>query len=113
VNVLREVERFRSRNPSEVVTVFVEDYVESPTGLTRVLNASGLLHYMFPVWRMPKSGGDCPLLSDMVRDGHRLLVFTSKSAKEGVAYEWRYVVENQCEWVHTPSCPYASGRIGF
>jgi hypothetical protein len=97
VNVLREVERFRSRNPSEVVTVFVEDYVESPTGLTRVLNASGLLHYMFPVWRMPKSGGDCPLLSDMVRDGHRLLVFTSKSAKEGVAYEWRYVVENQCE----------------
>ncbi|KAF8714732.1 hypothetical protein HU200_027250 [Digitaria exilis] len=98
VNVLREVERFLSRNPAEVVTIFVEDYVESPIGLTRVLNASGLLPYMFPVWRMPKSGGDWPRLSDMVRDNHRLLVFTSKAAKEateGIAYEWRYVVENQ------------------
>ncbi|KAF8762571.1 hypothetical protein HU200_009348 [Digitaria exilis] len=99
VNVLREVERFLSRNTAEVVTIFVEDYVESPMGLTRVLNASGLLPYMFPVWRMPKSGGDWPRLSDMVRDNHRLLVFTSKAAKEaaeGIAYEWRYVVENQC-----------------
>ncbi|XP_062185697.1 PI-PLC X domain-containing protein At5g67130-like isoform X2 [Phragmites australis] len=98
VNVLREVERFLSRNPSEVVTVFVEDYVESPMGLTRVLNASGLAKYLFPAWRMPKNGGDWPLLSDMVRDNHRLLVFTSKSAKEaaeGIPYEWRYVVENQ------------------
>lgn len=98
VNVLREVERFLSRNPAEVVTIFVEDYVESPMGLTRVLNASGLARYVLPAWRMPKSGGDWPLLSDMVRDNHRLLVFTSKAAKEaaeGVAYEWRYVVENQ------------------
>ncbi|TVU14488.1 hypothetical protein EJB05_37961 [Eragrostis curvula] len=81
VNVLREVERFLSRNPSEVITIFVEDYVESPKGLTRVLNASGLLPYMFPVWRMPKNGGDWPLLSDMVRDNHRLLVFTSKAPR--------------------------------
>ncbi|XP_066345147.1 PI-PLC X domain-containing protein At5g67130-like isoform X2 [Miscanthus floridulus] len=98
VNVLREVERFLSRNPAEVVTIFVEDYVESPKGLTRVLNASGLARYVFPAWRMPKSGGDWPRLSDMVRDNHRLLVFTSRPAKEaaeGIAYEWRYVVENQ------------------
>uniref|UniRef100_A0A0E0KQR5 Phosphatidylinositol-specific phospholipase C X domain-containing protein n=1 Tax=Oryza punctata TaxID=4537 RepID=A0A0E0KQR5_ORYPU len=98
VEVLGEIERFLARNPSEVVTVFVEDYVESPMGLTRVLNASGLTKYMFPAWRMPKSGGDWPRLSDMVRDNHRLLFFTSKSAKEaaeGIPYEWRYVVENQ------------------
>lgn len=114
VNVLREVERFLSRNPAEVITIFVEDYVEAPKGLTRVLNASGLLPYMFPVWRMPKSGGDWPLLSDMVRDNHRLLVFTSKPAKEaaeGVAYEWRYVVENQCtyviDYICTVTCQHA------
>ncbi|KAL6893710.1 hypothetical protein ACP4OV_007808 [Aristida adscensionis] len=98
VNVLREVERFLSRNPGEVVTIFVEDYVEAPMGLTRVLNASGLTRFLFPAWRMPKSGGDWPLLSDMLRDNHRLLVFTSKRAKEaaeGIPYEWRYVVENQ------------------
>uniref|UniRef100_J3LXY2 Phosphatidylinositol-specific phospholipase C X domain-containing protein n=2 Tax=Oryza brachyantha TaxID=4533 RepID=J3LXY2_ORYBR len=98
VEVLGEIERFLARNPSEVVTVFVEDYVESPMGLTRVLNASGLTRYLFPAWRMPKSGGDWPRLSDMVRDNHRLLFFTSKPAKEaseGIPYEWRYVLENQ------------------
>jgi len=106
VNVLREVERFLSRNPAEVVTIFVEDYVESPKGLTGVLNASGLGRYMFPPWRMPKTGGDWPRLSDMVRDNHRLLVFTSRPAKEaaeGIAYEWRYVVENQCTPPPPPS----------
>ncbi|KAG8064504.1 hypothetical protein GUJ93_ZPchr0004g38142 [Zizania palustris] len=98
VEVLGEIERFLTTNPSEVVTIFVEDYVESPMGLTRVLNASGLTKYLFPAWRMPKSGGDWPRLSDMVRDSHRLLVFTSKPAKEaseGIPYEWRYVVESQ------------------
>lgn len=98
IDVLGEIEVFLTRNPSEVITIFIEDYVESPMGLTRVFNASGLTKYLFPVWRMPKNGGDWPLLSDMVRDNHRLLVFTSKSAKEaseGIAYEWRYVVENQ------------------
>ncbi|KQJ82642.1 hypothetical protein BRADI_5g10177v3 [Brachypodium distachyon] len=99
VDVLREIEAFLAANPSEVVTIFIEDYVESPRGLTRVFNASGLTRYLFPAWRMPKNGGDWPLLGDMVRDNHRLLVFTSRSAKEaseGFAHEWRYVVENQC-----------------
>ncbi|KAM3387010.1 hypothetical protein ACQJBY_010106 [Aegilops geniculata] len=98
VNVLREIGAFLRRNPSEVITIFIEDYVEAPMGLTRVFNASGLTPYLFPVWRMPKNGGDWPLLSDMVRDNHRLLVFTSRSAKEaaeGFAHEWGYVVENQ------------------
>ncbi|XP_051217355.2 PI-PLC X domain-containing protein At5g67130 [Lolium perenne] len=98
VNVLREIEVFLARNPSEVITIFIEDYVESPKGLTRVFNASGLTRYLFPAWRMPKKGGDWPLLSDMVRDNHRLLAFTSKAAKEaaeGFPHEWRYVVENQ------------------
>lgn len=98
VDVLREIGAFLAANPSEVVTIFIEDYVESPRGLTRVFNASGLTRYLFPAWRMPKNGGDWPLLGDMVRDNHRLLVFTSRSAKEaseGFAHEWRYVVENQ------------------
>uniref|UniRef100_A0ACD5UPP6 Uncharacterized protein n=1 Tax=Avena sativa TaxID=4498 RepID=A0ACD5UPP6_AVESA len=98
VNVLREIEVFLTANPSEVITIFIEDYVESPMGLTRVFNASGLTRYLFPARRMPRNGGDWPLLSDMVRDNHRLLAFTSKPAKEaaeGFPHEWGYVVENQ------------------
>lgn len=98
INVLKEIQAFLEANPSEVITIFIEDYVTSPQGLTKVFNASGLTKYWFPVSRMPKDGGDWPLLSDMISQNQRLLVFTSKSAKEaseGIAYEWNYVVENQ------------------
>lgn len=101
INVLKEIRSFLETNPSEIVTIFIEDYVTSPQGLTKVFNASGLNKYWFPLSRMPKNGGDWPTVDDMVQKNQRLVVFTSKSSKEaseGIAYEWNYVVENQCEF---------------
>ncbi|KAK4778285.1 hypothetical protein SAY87_018472 [Trapa incisa] len=98
INVLKEIESFLSANPTEIVTIFIEDYVTSAKGLTNVFNSSGLSKYWFPVSRMPKNGGDWPTVDDMVQQNQRLVVFTSKSAKEaseGIAYQWSYVVENQ------------------
>ncbi|KAG9151468.1 hypothetical protein Leryth_015076 [Lithospermum erythrorhizon] len=98
INVLREIRVFLEGNPSEIVTIFVEDYVTSSRGLSKVFSAAGLSKYLFPVSRMPKNGGDWPTVDDMVQKNQRLVVFTSKSSKEaseGIAYEWRYVVENQ------------------
>ncbi|KAH9663583.1 PLC-like phosphodiesterases superfamily protein [Citrus sinensis] len=98
INVLREIQTFLQANPSEIVTIFIEDYVTSSQGLTKVFKASGLSNYMFPVSKMPKNGGDWPIVDDMVKQNQRLVVFTSKSSKEaseGIAYQWRYVVENQ------------------
>ncbi|KAI3500435.1 hypothetical protein L1887_36256 [Cichorium endivia] len=110
INVLREIEKFLKANPSEIITIFIEDYVSSSNGLTKVFNAAGLSKYMFPVNRMPKNGGDWPTITDMVKQNQRLIVFTSKSAKEaseGIAYEWRYIVENQygAEGQIAGSCP--------
>ncbi|XP_072998376.1 PI-PLC X domain-containing protein At5g67130-like [Typha latifolia] len=109
INVLKEIQVFLEANPSEVITIFIEDYTAAG-GLTKVFNASGLTKYWFPVSSMPKNGGDWPLLSDMISKNQRLLVFTSKSAKEaseGIAYEWNYVVENQYgdEGMQAGSCP--------
>ncbi|KAF2321127.1 hypothetical protein GH714_034205 [Hevea brasiliensis] len=98
INVLKDVQVFLEANPSEIITIIIEDYVSSPNGLTNVFNAAGLKKYWFPVSRMPKNGGDWPTVDDMIQKNERLVVFTSKSAKEaseGIAYEWRYVVENQ------------------
>ncbi|XP_076889068.1 PI-PLC X domain-containing protein At5g67130-like [Bidens hawaiensis] len=98
INVLREVQKFLEANPNEIITIFIEDYVTSPGGLTRVFNASGLTKYMFPVNRMPRDGGEWPLITDMVTKNQRLVVFNSKLAKEaseGIAYEWSFVVETQ------------------
>jgi len=101
ISVLKEIQAFLEANPSEIVTIIIEDYVTSPKGLTKVFNAAGLRKYWFPVSRMPKNGGDWPTVDDMVQKNQRLVVFTSKAAKEaseGIAYEWRYLVENQCKY---------------
>ncbi|KAK4491115.1 hypothetical protein RD792_001839, partial [Penstemon davidsonii] len=98
INVLKEIQLFLEANPNEIVTIFIEDYVTSPNGLTTVFNSSGLRQFWFPITRMPKNGGEWPTIDDMVSHNQRLVVFTSKASKEsseGIAYEWRYLVENQ------------------
>lgn len=98
IDVLREIQVFLEANPSEIVTIIIEDYVTSPNGLNKVFDAAGLRKFWFPVSRMPKNGEDWPTIDDMVQQNQRLVVFTSKSQKEsteGIAYEWRYLVENQ------------------
>ncbi|XP_020236637.1 PI-PLC X domain-containing protein At5g67130-like [Cajanus cajan] len=110
VNVLKDIQSFLEANPSEIVTIFIEDYVSSEGGLSKVFNDSGLKKYWFPMSRMPKNGEDWPTVDDMVQNNQRLLVFTSKDSKEeseGIAYQWRYVIENQYgdEGMRDGSCP--------
>ncbi|OEL37583.1 PI-PLC X domain-containing protein [Dichanthelium oligosanthes] len=110
LTVLKEVQAFLASNPSEVVTIFLEDYA-APGSLSNVFNAAGLTKYWFPVEQMPGPGGEeWPLLKDMIARNHRLLVFTSKEGKkgtEGLAYQWDYVVENQygSQGLVDGSCP--------
>uniref|UniRef100_A0A0E0KF16 Phosphatidylinositol-specific phospholipase C X domain-containing protein n=1 Tax=Oryza punctata TaxID=4537 RepID=A0A0E0KF16_ORYPU len=97
MDTFKEIETFLGANPSEIVTLILEDYVHAPNGLTNVFKASGLMKYWFPVSKMPQNGKDWPLVSDMVASNQRLLVFTSirsKQATEGIAYQWSYMVEN-------------------
>ncbi|OMP01978.1 hypothetical protein COLO4_11439 [Corchorus olitorius] len=110
INGLKEIQAFLEANPSEIVTIFIEDYVTASQGLTKVFNDAGLKKYWFPVAKMPKNGEDWPTVDDMVKQNERLIVFTSKQAKEaseGIAYEWRYVVENQYgdDGMKAGSCP--------
>ncbi|XP_020274560.1 PI-PLC X domain-containing protein At5g67130 [Asparagus officinalis] len=98
IDTLKEIEAFLSLNPSEIVTLILEDYVQAPNGLTNVFNASGLLKYWFPLSSMPQNGQDWPSVSDMVAKNQRLVVFTSIRSKqytEGIAYQWNFMVENQ------------------
>ncbi|CAL5065385.1 unnamed protein product [Urochloa decumbens] len=98
VETLKEVEAFLSENPSEIVTIFIEDYVRSPMGLSKVFTAADLMKYLYPISEMPTNGQDWPTVTDMVAKNHRLLVFTSDSSKEaseGIAYQWSYLIENE------------------
>ncbi|MQL89538.1 hypothetical protein Taro_022111 [Colocasia esculenta] len=98
INTLKEVEAFLSANPSEIVTIIIEDYVHTPKGLTKLFANADLLKFWYPVSEMPKNGKDWPSVTDMIAKNHRLLVFTSvasKEAEEGIAYQWRYMLENE------------------
>ncbi|XP_078434422.1 PI-PLC X domain-containing protein At5g67130-like isoform X2 [Wolffia australiana] len=98
VNVLREVSVFLQTNPAAIVTIFIEDYVASPGGLTKAFAAAGLRKFFFPVAEMPMNGQDWPTAAEMIDRNQRLVVFSSKPGKEaseGIAYQWRYLVENQ------------------
>ncbi|KAE8656020.1 PI-PLC X domain-containing protein [Hibiscus syriacus] len=110
INTLREVEAFLSQNPSEIVTIIIEDYVHTPKGLSNLFTSAGLDKYWFPVSKMPKKGEDWPTVNEMVQANHRLLVFTSvasKEAEEGIAYQWKYILENEAgdPGVKPGSCP--------
>lgn len=95
---LLEIETFLAANPTEVVTIFFEDYVNTTNALSTALTAAGLSKYMFPLAKMPTDGSDWPTISAMITGNERLLVFTSiktKQSTEGIAYQWNYVLENQ------------------
>ncbi|XP_077211515.1 PLC-like phosphodiesterases superfamily protein [Tasmannia lanceolata] len=97
INTLKEVEAFLTENPSEIVTIIIEDYVHKPKGLTKLFTDADLLKFWFPLSQMPVNGRDWPTVTDMVANNHRLLVFTSdasKEADEGIAYQWGHMVEN-------------------
>ncbi|XP_061355646.1 PI-PLC X domain-containing protein At5g67130-like isoform X3 [Gastrolobium bilobum] len=111
INTLKEVEAFLTENPAEIVTIIIEDYVHTPKGLTNVFTSAGLDKYWFPVSKIPKKGDDWPTVTEMVQANHRLLVFTSdasKEAEEGIAYQWKHMVENESgdPGVQQGSCPH-------
>uniref|UniRef100_A0A0A9CXB9 Phosphatidylinositol-specific phospholipase C X domain-containing protein n=1 Tax=Arundo donax TaxID=35708 RepID=A0A0A9CXB9_ARUDO len=100
-DTLKEVEAFLSENPTEIVTIFIEDYVRLPMGLSKVFTAADLMKYWYPISEMPTNGKDWPSITDMVAKNRRLLVFTSDSSKEateGIAYQWSYLLENECKY---------------
>lgn len=100
IYTFKEISAFMTSNPLEIITLILEDYVKTPKGLTKKFEESGLRKYWFPASNMPKNGNDWPLVSHMIAKNQRLVVFTSdrtKEASEGIAYQWNYMVENQCE----------------
>ncbi|KAG5001204.1 hypothetical protein JHK87_022276 [Glycine soja] len=63
-DTLKEIEAFLSANPTEIVTIILEDYVHAPNGLTKVFTDAGLMKYWFPLIRVPRNGQDWPSNGD-------------------------------------------------
>ncbi|TWP52672.1 phospholipase [Lentzea tibetensis] len=97
VDVQRVVDFLRA-NPSEIVTIFLEDYVSSQVLGAELARVNGLSSVLF---RPDQSGvreNGWPKLSQMRASGKRLLIFTDHSPDgrdaHGVMYQRDWTVEN-------------------
>ncbi|KAG5542496.1 hypothetical protein RHGRI_022143 [Rhododendron griersonianum] len=107
LDILQEVEEFLSSNPFEILTLILEDCVKASNALSKVFEAANLTKYMLPLKKMPRHGGDWPLVEDMVATNQRLIVFTSNISKEeteGIAYTWNFMVEYGSDQYIRPPC---------
>jgi hypothetical protein len=80
VTQLREVGDWMWRNPTEVVTVVVQDEVAA-TEIAGAVSAAGLADLVATPPDRP--GDDWPTLGEMIADGHRLYVFTESQDLPG------------------------------
>ena len=94
---MREVEAFLSLNPTEIVTIFIEDYVHAIKGLTKVFINAGISKCWLLVSKIPKNGEYLPTVTEMIAKNQHLVVITSMPSKEtteGIGYQWRYITKN-------------------
>jgi hypothetical protein len=95
--ILSEIKAWMDANPTEVVTLFFEDYVtgSSPGKLTSAFAAAGLSSYLFPSDKMPSDGSDWPTIRTMASTG-RLVVWSDARGGD-FPWQWDYYVESMCE----------------
>lgn len=74
---LTAVGRWLRAHRDAVVTLIIEDHTNAEDTL-RTLEQAGLGHY---AWSQPAPGAPWPTLGQMVRSGHRLVVFTERSSE--------------------------------
>ena len=77
---------------------FIEDYVHAIKGLTKVFINAGISKCWLLVSKIPKNGEYLPTVTEMITKNQCLVVLTSmplKEATESIAYQWRYITENE------------------
>ncbi|MBD2527664.1 glycosyl hydrolase family 18 protein [Nostoc sp. FACHB-133] len=86
---LKEVKNFLDNNPTQIVTLILESYVNNATLMTQAFDESGVFNYIF----FEKPGDQWPTLNWMIQNNKRLVVFSSKR-NDGVFHVWDHMVEN-------------------
>jgi GH18 family chitinase len=100
---LREVVVFLHENPTEIVTLFLEDYTTTEQLRQELEKVQGVSNLLYdpdndPLWST-RTKRAWPLVSDLLRWNKRLLIFSSKNhdnprTKLGVAYDRTYTKQN-------------------
>ncbi|MDI2129824.1 hypothetical protein [Yinghuangia seranimata] len=92
VGTMREVGDWLQRNPNEVVTLILQDAVSGEQTMD-ALREAGVDHYLATPPQDPD--GEWPTLRQMIKDGHRLVVFAERADGPDPRYRqfYRYGME--------------------
>ncbi len=93
---LTYVKKFLEKNPQEVVTIFLENYVKNKKFLDKAIYSSGIDKFTLKPadWLMQEHGG-WPTLAWMQKENKRLIIFNSIGKTKLTFNEWEHVIENQ------------------
>lgn len=93
---LSEIKEFLEKNPTEIITIFLENYVTKLDMLDALLVASGVSQYVLKPtdWDVEESNG-WPTIDWMQKQNKRLVIFNSNGPSDYLFDEWTQVIENQ------------------
>lgn len=96
VEELQDVRDFLLRNPTEIITIILENYVQDAELLDSAFIEAGLSTYILkPNDWDPVANSGWPYLSWLQANNKRLVIFNSLGATEYTYNEWQHVIENQ------------------
>ncbi|MCK5686418.1 hypothetical protein KAJ27_19945 [bacterium] len=115
-DALKEIKSFLIRNPHQIITIILEDYVKSGAMFTKVYQSTGLKKYIYTdrhyYYELDKKGKKLKrddkgklvrkkepgwnTIGEMIKLNKRLVIFVdSISESEYQFKQWRFMVENQ------------------
>lgn len=90
------IKEFLERNKQEVITLFLENYVENKNLLDKAFRASDIEHLILsPADWNPLQQRGWPTIAWMQHMNKRLVIFNSLDKTDLTFNEWEHVVENQ------------------
>jgi hypothetical protein len=105
---LRKLVNFLVKNKEEIITVFLEDYIQTTTQLTNVFDRIKNLNRMIfnpyaDEWNVLEKGW--PKIADMVKANKRLLIVDDEQRAfhvnrlNGIIRSRDYLIQNHFEWL--------------
>lgn len=100
-NAMEEIVQWLNDNPSEILTIFLEDYVSSTSGGKEKLD-NVLEKYENLIYNAPIKDGIWPRISTMVEINKRIIFFSDHSSTKYCYKMWEHVNENEFSTVEYP-----------
>ncbi len=93
---LATIKEFLEQNKQEIITIFLENYVDNKALLDNAFKASGIEPFILsPAHWDPRQKRGWPTIAWMQQTNKRVVIFNSLDKTDLTFNEWEHVVENQ------------------